>query len=127
MIKDLVPPLVEEEEKEEKKREISLGGNVHTTCLEVREPDADDEVTGDREAYVASVLARYRKSLIERTKYHLGMQMQMQPFSHFRFPFYISRIINNFCWCLYMFVCLGLFELHKLTIVEMFFMHVQTY
>lgn len=56
----------------EKEREIVLGRNVHTTCLEVTEPDADDEVTGEREAYMASVLARYRKSLLERTKHHLG-------------------------------------------------------
>ncbi|CAH1447048.1 unnamed protein product [Lactuca virosa] len=55
----------------EKPREIILGRNVHTTCLEVTELDADDEVTGERESYMASVLARYRKSLLERTKHHL--------------------------------------------------------
>lgn len=57
---------------EEEKREIVLGRNVHTTCLTVTEPDADDESTGDKEAYMASVLARYRKTLVERTKHHLG-------------------------------------------------------
>lgn len=57
----------------EKEREIVLGRNVHTTCLAVTEPDADDESTGDKEAYMASVLARYRKSLMERTKQHLGI------------------------------------------------------
>lgn len=56
----------------EKKREIVLGKNVHTTCLEVTEPDADDENTGDKEAYMAGVLAKYRKNLLERTKHHLG-------------------------------------------------------
>ncbi|TKY59543.1 Serine decarboxylase [Spatholobus suberectus] len=53
-------------------RKILLGRNIHTMCLEVTEPDIDDEVTGEREAYMASVLARYRKSLTERTNYHLG-------------------------------------------------------
>ncbi|XP_059631616.1 serine decarboxylase [Cornus florida] len=56
----------------EKKREIVLGRNVHTTCLAVTEPDADDESTGDKEAYMAGVLARYRRTLIDRTQHHLG-------------------------------------------------------
>lgn len=68
---DFVTTTVDDEV--EKKREISLGRNVHTTCHEVSEPDDDDDSTGDREAYMASVLARYRKSLIERTKHHLGI------------------------------------------------------
>ncbi|CAI9763964.1 unnamed protein product [Fraxinus pennsylvanica] len=54
------------------KREIVLGRNMHTTCLEVTEPDADDESTGDKEAHIASILARYRNTLLERTKHHLG-------------------------------------------------------
>ncbi|WOL15550.1 serine decarboxylase 1-like [Canna indica] len=53
-------------------REIVLGRNVHKMCFAIKEPEADDEVTGEREAYMASVLARYRKSLIDRTKHHLG-------------------------------------------------------
>lgn len=57
----------------EKKREIVLGRNVHTTCLAVTEPEANDEFTGDTDAYMAGVLARYRKNLLERTKYHLGI------------------------------------------------------
>lgn len=63
----------EEEEEKEKKREIVLGRNIHTSCLAVTEPEADDESTGDKEAYMASVLARYKKNLTERTKHHLGM------------------------------------------------------
>ncbi|KAJ1696281.1 hypothetical protein LUZ63_004793 [Rhynchospora breviuscula] len=59
-------------EIEKKKREIVLGRNVHTTCFSIVEPEADDELTGEREAYMASVLARYRRSLVERTKHHLG-------------------------------------------------------
>lgn len=61
-----------EEEKKKKSIEIVLGRNVHTTCLAVTEPDANDEFTGDKEAYMASVLARYRRTLIDRTKHHLG-------------------------------------------------------
>lgn len=82
IIKDPLPPLADDTqvsfkvgetgEVKKKEREIVLGRNVHTTCLEVTEPDADDEVTGEREAYMASVLARYRRSLLERTKHHLG-------------------------------------------------------
>ncbi|ESQ31059.1 hypothetical protein EUTSA_v10011430mg [Eutrema salsugineum] len=53
-------------------REMVLGRNVHTTSLAVTEPESNDEFTGDKEAYMASVLARYRKTLVERTKYHLG-------------------------------------------------------
>jgi len=59
--------------KGKEKREIVLGRNVHTTCLEVTEPEADDEITGDREAHMASVLARYKRALTERTKHHLGL------------------------------------------------------
>jgi histidine decarboxylase len=54
------------------KREIVMGRNVHTSCFAVKEPDADDEVTGEREAAMASVLALYRRSLVNRTKHHLG-------------------------------------------------------
>lgn len=55
-------------------REIVLGRNMHTTSLVITEPDANDELTGDKDAYMAGVLARYRKNLIERTKHHLGMR-----------------------------------------------------
>ena len=58
--------------KQNGKREIVLGRNVHTTCFTITEPDANDESTGDKDAYMASVLARYRKNLVERTKHHLG-------------------------------------------------------
>lgn len=53
-------------------REMILGRNIHTTSLAVTEPEVNDEFTGDKEAYMASVLARYRKTLVERTKFHLG-------------------------------------------------------
>jgi uncharacterized protein (DUF342 family) len=53
-------------------REIVLGKNMHESSLEIREPEMDDEVTGEMDAHMAAVLARYRKTLVERTKFHLG-------------------------------------------------------
>ncbi|XP_058108141.1 serine decarboxylase 1-like [Magnolia sinica] len=77
--KEISEPLIESlagvngaDHGEDISREIVLGRNVHTTCFAVTEPDADDEVTGEREAYMAGVLAKYRRCLIERTKHHLG-------------------------------------------------------
>jgi histidine decarboxylase len=61
------------EEAANGRREFVMGRNVHTSCFAVKEPDADDEETGEREATMASVLALYRRSLVERTKHHLGM------------------------------------------------------
>ncbi|KAL9321430.1 hypothetical protein ACSQ67_013269 [Phaseolus vulgaris] len=79
LVMDPVPPAVvdngnEEVQvyKEKEKRLIVLGRNIHTMSLEVTEPDADDDITGDREAHMASVLARYKRALTERTKHHLG-------------------------------------------------------
>src|SRR3954470_12030319 len=71
IIKDPVPPVVAETNGKveaqfnsgNEKREIVLGRNIHTSCLEVTEPEDDDDITGDRDAHMASVLARYRKSL----------------------------------------------------------------
>lgn len=84
-------------EKEEKKREIVLGRNVHTTCLAVTEPEADDESTGDKEAYMASVLARYKMNLTERTKHHLGMSDSFYSTYFSKFPFSFSRILDCYC------------------------------
>ncbi|CAK9233000.1 unnamed protein product [Sphagnum jensenii] len=53
-------------------RGIVLGKNMHESSLEIREPEMDDEVTGEMDAHMAAVLARYRKTLVERTKFHLG-------------------------------------------------------
>ncbi|KAL8130543.1 hypothetical protein V2J09_019698 [Rumex salicifolius] len=53
-------------------RDMVLGRNIHTSCHDITEPEANDEMTGDKEAYMAAVLARYRQTLIERTKNHLG-------------------------------------------------------
>ena len=47
--------------------------HIHgTVCLEITEPKLDDEVTGNRDAYVAGVLAHYHKTLAETHKNHLG-------------------------------------------------------
>lgn len=74
VVSEAMPPVVESDgEDGEGTRKIVLGKNVHTSCFEVTEPDADDDSTGDKDAYMASVLARYRKTLVERTKHHLGM------------------------------------------------------
>ncbi|XP_021284378.1 serine decarboxylase isoform X1 [Herrania umbratica] len=87
VVAEPLPPVVtaadgrpsESDEEEEgvekpvkKSREIVLGRNVHTSCLAVTEPEANDEFTGDKDAYMAGVLARYRKTLMDRTKHHLG-------------------------------------------------------
>ena len=80
-LKKVVPPLENELQtttadakntrgKDTKK--FHLGRNLHASCLEITEPDMDDEITGEKDAYMASVLARYRKTLTEKTKYHLG-------------------------------------------------------
>ncbi|GJR35005.1 serine decarboxylase-like protein [Tanacetum coccineum] len=61
----------------EKPTEIVLGRNAYSSCLEVTEPDADDEVTCEREAYTASVLATYQKYLLERNKHHLGYPLNL--------------------------------------------------
>nr|GEX89232.1 serine decarboxylase [Tanacetum cinerariifolium] len=74
-INDLLPPVTNDVKlvnRIKKPREIVLGRNVCASCLEVTKPDADDEVTGECEAYMASVLATYQKSLLEITKHHLG-------------------------------------------------------
>ncbi|GAB2270598.1 hypothetical protein Dimus_005481 [Dionaea muscipula] len=61
-----------ERKKSGSQREIVLGRNIHTSCLDITEPEANEEVTGDKEVYMASVLCRYRQTLLERTKHHLG-------------------------------------------------------
>lgn len=78
-LKSVLPPLVSRQDEEpaedvvvEQTNNFVLGKNVHGTCLEITEPGVDDEVTGDRDAYMAGILARYRKTLVEKTKYHLG-------------------------------------------------------
>ncbi|KAI3997531.1 hypothetical protein MKX01_008138 [Papaver californicum] len=58
---------------------IVSGGNIRDATLihAITEPDADNENTGEREAAMASVLAKYQTSLTERTKHHLGYPMNL--------------------------------------------------
>ncbi|CAA7409529.1 unnamed protein product [Spirodela intermedia] len=56
----------------EGKKKNELERNLDSSSFEITEPDADDELTGDREAYMASVLAKYGHNLEERTKNQLG-------------------------------------------------------
>ena len=69
-------------EEEGGKKKKSKDGNLQTSWLAITEPDSDDDFTGDKEAHMASVLARFRKSLIERTTHHMG--------THFRALSYVT-------------------------------------
>lgn len=63
------------------RKSFVLGKNMHSSSLEITEPDLDDEVTGEKDAYMAGVLARYRKSLMEKTKFHLGAESLFKNFN----------------------------------------------
>ena len=56
--------------KEYREDAIKIRENV---AFEITEPKVDDEITGDKEAEIANVLARYKKTLIEKTTHHLGI------------------------------------------------------
>jgi histidine decarboxylase len=73
-LKSVLPPLEDggQAVNVKESKNFVLGRNMHGSSLEITEPEHDDEVTGEKDAYMASVLARYRKSLTEKTKYHLG-------------------------------------------------------
>jgi hypothetical protein len=75
-LKSVLPPLEDggQAVNVKESKNFVLGRNMHGSSLEITEPEHDDEVTGEKDAYMASVLARYRKSLTEKTKYHLGAQ-----------------------------------------------------
>eukprot|EP00850_Spirogloea_muscicola_P008823 SM000048S16535 [mRNA] locus=s48:203096:208573:- [translate_table: standard] len=45
---------------------------MNARSLLITEPEADDDVTGVKELYMAGVLSRYRDTLVERTQHHLG-------------------------------------------------------
>ncbi|MCL7038428.1 hypothetical protein MKW94_009872 [Papaver nudicaule] len=70
--KDLHPVVLAENDqvRKEKVGEISRLQNIAPYAI--TEPNADDEITGEREAYMASILEMYESSLVERTKHHLG-------------------------------------------------------
>lgn len=69
-LKSVLPALVDGHV--DHRKDFVLGRNMHSSCLEITEPEMDDEVTGEKDAYMAGVLSRYRKTLVEKTKYHLG-------------------------------------------------------
>ncbi|KAI5399869.1 hypothetical protein KIW84_057088 [Lathyrus oleraceus] len=46
------------------KREIALGRNIHTSCLEVTEPEDDDDIAGDRDAHMARPVAAIRMPIL---------------------------------------------------------------
>ncbi|KAJ7974069.1 serine decarboxylase-like [Quillaja saponaria] len=45
---------------------------MRASCFEITEPDPNDDFTGDKEAQMASLFARYKKALINRANHHLG-------------------------------------------------------
>ncbi|XP_021740333.1 serine decarboxylase-like [Chenopodium quinoa] len=60
------------------RKEVAPSQNMHTPCcLDIKEPEANDELTGKTEAYMKVVLARYTQRWLERTKHHLGYQINM--------------------------------------------------
>ncbi|CAI9087572.1 OLC1v1021679C1 [Oldenlandia corymbosa var. corymbosa] len=64
-------------DSEEEKRDIIVGRSRNATYLAVTEPEADKKSTGDKNAYMAATLARYVKTLAERTKHQLGYQLNL--------------------------------------------------
>ena len=48
------------------------GGNMNCSSYAITEPSMDGEMTAEKEASMASVLAAYRETLVKRSKYQLG-------------------------------------------------------
>ena len=46
---------------------------MNCSSYAITEPSIDDEISGEKEASMASVLATYRETLVERTKHQLGI------------------------------------------------------
>ena len=55
-----------------KKEIVKVNKNAHVRCLSITEPDVDDEITGEKDAYMTQVLAQYQKSLVQITSNQLG-------------------------------------------------------
>lgn len=102
-LKTVLPPLVngpnsvgnDHEVVGRDNKNFVLGKNMHGSSLEITEPDHDDEVTGEKDAYMAGVLARYRKSLTEKTKYHLGAQTLTDFLQRSHLSFVVPRESDN--------------------------------
>jgi hypothetical protein len=54
-------------------RKFVMGRNMHGSCLQITEPELNDKDTGEKEAYMAAILAQYKEILIEKTNFHLGV------------------------------------------------------
>ncbi|KAG7940971.1 hypothetical protein I3843_16G014200 [Carya illinoinensis] len=91
----VLPPVLVSNGHKNGGRDIILGGNVHTTCLTVIEPDANEEFTEDKEAYVASVLACYKKTFLERTNYPVNMDFDYGTLEQLQ-HFYINNVGDPF-------------------------------
>ncbi|GBG59047.1 hypothetical protein CBR_g24393 [Chara braunii] len=52
--------------------------SMRCRSLPITEPEAEDEYTGEKEAYMAAVLARFRHTLEERTRNHLGYPYNLE-------------------------------------------------
>ena len=68
------PAIAETDEAEEvKAAEVNdSSSSSSSSSYAITEPSMDDEMTGEKEASMASVLATYRETLVERSKYQLG-------------------------------------------------------
>ena len=67
------PAIAETDEAEEvKAAEVNDSSSSSSSSYAITEPSMDDEMTGEKEASMASVLATYRETLVERSKYQLG-------------------------------------------------------
>ncbi|XP_054787297.1 serine decarboxylase 1-like isoform X2 [Prosopis cineraria] len=60
----------------------------------ITEPDVDDDITGDKEAHMASLHARYMKTLIQRTTHHFGYPYNLD-FDYGRVEQLQDFLINN--------------------------------
>eukprot|EP00897_Mesotaenium_endlicherianum_P007261 jgi/Mesen1/6563/ME000336S05788 len=69
------PKAVVEELPEESPKQAAIaltGRDMHKRSLFITEPERDDKETGKKVAYMEEVLDQYKRTLEERTKYHLG-------------------------------------------------------
>ena len=66
------PAIAETDEAEEVKAAEVNDSSSSSSSYAITEPSMDDEITAEKEASMASVLATYRETLVERSKYQLG-------------------------------------------------------
>lgn len=73
----------------------SGNGTVTSSCLDIEEYGANGEITGEKKAYVATVLERYTRRWHERSKHHLG---NYKYFMFLQLWSLISLIFNILCF-----------------------------